>query len=417
MKETNVILLLWKLIRKGPWYTTTPLVLIVSLVAGLGTGCRKDSPLDFGALEDPTARGRIDTTSITTSLVEESIQDTVTVNGRGPFLELGKFGNLSSRILMKFSTLPDTITINRATLILDTNTIFTDGRNRSIFTARIHRSLSDWEERNVTSKNFGGSVEPAVLAEARIISSAADFAAGDSLFLESVRFDFNDEGLDVVRSWQDTLRSDNFGVLIDFDPESRFIKEFFSQNGPLNQPRLELDITTPSKRDTIFRLPREDAFLVEMDEPLTEGPLFVDDLFSLQSTLKFDLSAIPRESTINRAVLFLTVKDDATAIKTSGYGIRIERLATELALPAEFRIDSTFVSITDLVTRNTSILSITVTNLIQFWVTGAFENHGLLIRTRNPGRDVSRLAFHSSQTSSSLAPRLEISFTSGPTFP
>ena len=417
MKEFDPIFMFWKRITKGQWQRVASLAPIVLVAALLFAGCRKDSPLDFGALEDPAARGRVDTTAITTSLVEQSIQDTITANGRGPFLELGRFGNLSSRILMKFATLPDTITINSATLILDTNTIFTDGRNRSMFTASVHRSLSDWDERSVTADNFGGSVDPAVLAEAQIISSAADFAAGDSLFLESIRFDFNAEGLDIVRTWQDSLRSDNFGVLIDFDLNSLFIKEFFSQNGPLNQPRLQLDVTTPAKRDTIFRVPREDAFLVEMDEPLPDGPLFVDDQFSLQSILKFDLSAIPRESTINRALLILTVKNDATAIKASGYGFRVERLATEVELPADFEIDSNFAPITDLVDRNTSIFSINVTNLIQFWVTGAFENHGLLLRTSNPGRDVSRLALHSSQTSSSLAPRLEIDFTSGPTLP
>ncbi len=396
-----------RLIFQGLFYRLAILILLLA-----GSACREDSPLDFTVLDDPAERGRVDSTGIGSLLLEESFRDTITANGRGPFLEIGKFRNLSSRILLKFDTLPDTFRINGVTLFLDTNTLFTEGSSKSLFNATVHRVTADWQESSVTGENFGNAYDPAILAEARILSTAANFTSGDSVGIEAVRFDFNATGRSVVSSWQDSTRGDNFGILVDFDAQSRFVKEFFSEDGLFSQPRLELDVTG-TVRDTILRVADADAFLLTMDEPFPAGPLLIEDIFSSQAVIKFDLSSIPRQATINRALLQLEIMTEESFLKESGYSIRLERLASPFVPPSTFEIDSTFISLTSFLDRSTRTVSVPVTGLVQFWTAGTVENHGILLRTLNPGRDLSRVAFHSSTTSPTRAPRLQIDFSIG----
>ena len=237
------------------------------------------------------------------------------------------------------------------------------------------------------------------------------------MFIESIRFGFDEDGIQLVRNWTDTTRADNFGIIIKHSANSDFIKEFFSVNGIFNQPRLELEILTSSGIDTIVSVADEDVSIVTEDGSLQQGPLYVDDFLGLQTVLDFDLSAIPRESSINDATLELIIDRDASRIKSTGYAFQITRLAEEFSGPSTLSLDSDFIPINQVVSNSITTLSIPVGGLVQFWVTEDVQNNGILLRAVNPGRDASKLVLRSNRLAPDSGPRLVIHFSSAPTAP
>ncbi|NIR51026.1 DNRLRE domain-containing protein, partial [candidate division KSB1 bacterium] len=174
----------------------------------------------------------------------------------------------------------------------------------------------------------------------------------------------------------------------------------------------------------------EDAYLPRKLAEPPHGPLYVDNVFSRQIVLKFDLSSIPRESTINQATLTLNVLGDLSIIKdngvsqlTNGITIQLNRLAKPFESPNDLKVDSLAASVSETITQSTT--SIVIPNesfrdvfrrLIQAWVSERAENHGFVIRTLTPGFDISRVAFRSSDQSE-FAPKLELDFTTAPSNP
>ena len=192
-------------------------------------GCREDNALQgFDLLTAPNGQRAVDTTTVRV-LVEATFQDTLTATGSSIFLDLGQIDNVQSRALLRFKAVPDSIDISKVTLILDTNTIIAQGQTKSRFLASVHRVTSDWEESTVTSEDFGDAFELAALGEAEIVSTGAVVTGFDTLSTESIRFEFNQDGVDLVSDWADTTLPDNFGILIDFE-DAAFVKEFIAGN-------------------------------------------------------------------------------------------------------------------------------------------------------------------------------------------
>ncbi|MFQ5648340.1 MAG: DNRLRE domain-containing protein [bacterium] len=376
-------------------------------------GCEQDDPIDgFDLLSNPADRGVVDSTTITTLLGEETMQDTLVATGSGLFLELGQFDDLETRILLRFNSVPDSVVIQGAKLVLNTNTFYADGSEKFSFQATVHRVTAPWDEKSVTYEEFGNAFDPTPIAEAEIFTTALGVGTVDSLF-ESIRFEFGEEGKNLVRDW--AAGSDTLGILIDFE-SSGFIKEFFSQDGNITQPRLELAVSDSGAGGdtTIVSVADADAYIVNRLIPLPEGPLYVDNIFGHQSFVKFDLSMIPRESTINLARLKLDVIQSNTNVKNSGFAFLVNTLEEPFTPESEVKIATDGFLTSAVANPQTTTLEITITNLVQFWVTEDVENHGILLRTTSPGSDITRLAFHSSQTDPDLAPRLEVRFSSAP---
>lgn len=389
------------------------LPLALCLLLAITSGCREDNALQgFDLLTDPSGQRTVDTTIVRILNVEATFKDTLTATGSSIFLELGQFDNVQSQVLLRFKSVPDSIAISKVTLILDTNTIIAQGLTKSRFLASVHPVTSDWEESSVTSENFGNAFDPAILGEAEIVSSGAVVTGFDTLSTESIRFEFNQDGVELVSDWADTTLLNNFGILIDFQ-DALFVKEFIAENRAFNQPRLEIiGLKSNGEQDTVHTVVDEDVFLAREVSSLPGGPLYIDNVFSWQTVLQFDLSEIPRESTINEAILEIDVDKILTQVKNSGFSVRIDPLATPYVPPTSFKIDSTFFPFTVIVVPTTSTLTTVLTRLVQFWVTGDMENNGIILRTVSPGRDVTRVALQSGQSNPGRGPRLKLKFSS-----
>ncbi len=368
-------------------------------------GCRSDSSIDgFNLLSNPNDVGVVDSAIVVTSL-QATFDDTVASTGSSQFLEIGQSGNIRAYSLLKFDAISDTATILSAKLILNTNTLFSEGSNKSIFTATVHQIVEDWQETTVNYEIRPDFIQSA-LSNTTIVSTAAAASESDSLFTETITFAFDNSGIALLETWQDTLNS-NFGVYINHQ-NSNFIKEFFSDNSSINQPRLELEIENSKGKDTVLVVASEGAFIVEPLVPLRDGPLFIDNLFTNATVLKFDLSSISKETVVNNAVFKINFIDDLSVIKASGFTFRIDLLAEEFTGQKNVEIDSTFSPIIDIINpaENPSIVSIN--RILQFWLTEDFENYGILIRAFSPGSDISKVALHSNSTEPTFAPRIEV---------
>jgi hypothetical protein len=384
--------------------------LIISLY-----GCSDDRPIQGFDLADPAERGEVINLTLSSIELEETFRDTTAATGASAILSLGLFDNREARILLKYENIPDTLLIVGASIVLFTRNVI--GESMQPFTATIHQVTNDWEEFSVTDETFQNSFDANVLGTASIFPTVGDTSAVDSLAaVEAVRIDFDNPQL--VIDWVDsTSMVDNYGVLINFS-NSNFIKDFFSINNDANQPRLELYfLRNGSERDTTFTVASADAFLVRSLTEPSVGPLYVDNVFSRQSIVKFDLSSIPRESTINKAILQLNVKRENSILTNDGVAIQIIRLAEPFIAPNVFKTDSLFNPIVALVKESETFVSIPIRTMLQAWTSLAVENHGFLIKTGTPGRDVSRVSFFSSAVDPSLAPKITIDYTVAPEVP
>jgi hypothetical protein len=92
------------------------------------------------------------------------------------------------------------------------------------------------------------------------------------------------------------------------------------------------------------------------------------------------------------------------------------QLRNEVNRASDIVIDSqTSILLSPNIDSGNTELRINIASLLQSWVNGFVENHGILLRTNQPGSDVSRLAIHSGKTDPTKAPRLELDLTVAPT--
>lgn len=388
-------------------------------------GCAEDKSIQgFNEEEgfDPNDKGEIRSSVITQLELEEAIRDTAIATGQGPLLLLGDFGGIHSTILLKFASVPDSVNITNAGVALRTRALIGDDRNKSSFVATLHAVRENWEEGTVSVENFQNTFDATSLASAEILTNES---GTDSASIETVRFQLNSEGVDLVKTWADST-NENFGFLVKFDAgQSFFVKEFFSKNEPPNVsqpgPTLELEILKDSELDTIPLLASEDAYLVETVQEPPSGPLYVDNVLNRHTILKFDLSEIPRESTINQANLILDLIGENSIITQDGFLFQIVRLDSPFVSPETFELATPVITLTQevipLISKSSTTITIPIRSFIQAWVNETRDNNGILIRSSTPGFDISRIALSSSTIDPATSARLEIDYTTSPAIP
>lgn len=389
-------------------------ILLITLFA-----CGDDTPIQGFDLTDPRTRGVVDSVIINDIAFEHTFVDTLVPTGvLGSGLLLGSINNFESRVLLRFDGIPDTLEITKAAIVLRTLSVIGD-QVRTSFTASAHQVLEDWNERTVTDANFNHNVDPTPIATAEILARVER----DTV---PVRFPLNEQGIQLVRDWADTNDAvPNYGVLLDFS-NSTFIKTFFTL-ATANGPKLELEVMRGANLDTVTFTASADTYLPRQLIAPPPGRLYVDHVFGSHSILKFDLSSIPRESTVNRVVMELTVDPANTFVAESQFKMEITRLLKPFSEPDSLSLDF---DLRFVATFNATSSTIKVPNefstdqdigrfrrIIQDWITGQVENHGLFIRTQTPGLSISRVAIVSASVNPSAAPVVKVDFSTAPTIP
>lgn len=374
--------------------------------------CNNDKTIPLGAgLLDPAQLGQ---RRVTTTVVGLDSTANKVVNTFGTAnLWLGRFDNLESRFLMRFAklSLPDTVTLVAATLKL--HGVLVQG-NGADFDATIHEVKATWDSAKVTwgSGNFPVDFNSAPMNTQRISA-----VKGDSTIF---RLDPT-----VVSSWQ-KVEERQRGVVVQA-PNATFMKSFGSHFSASKQPVLEL-VTLKrgsTKNDTTRSIPTVSIFLFQRLVPLRQGPLYVGLGEQHVSTLFFDVSTIPSNVTISRALLTFDVDTLNSVFYSNPLDLQLSYIGPFEVPSYNFNPlrfepfgsyqDTLRAAELDTVGAASKQVTFAITSAVQQWVLDAKNNHGvILFPVSFLARDVARAAFYSRETAPSRAPRLQIEYTSPP---
>jgi hypothetical protein len=396
--------------RKPAWL----LCCVASFCMLFTLACNDDKtiPLSSG-LADPAQLGqRLQATK--TAALDSTASKIVNTFGTTN-LWLGKFDNMESRVLMRFAklSLPDTVTVVAGTLKLHGNLVQGKGAD---FDATFHQVIATtaWDSGKVTWENGNFPVEfnPAPMNTQRVSAVKSD----------SIVFQLDPA---VVSSWR-TVEGRQQGLVIQA-PGAMFMKAFGSHFSTPKPPVLEL-ITLKrgsTKNDTTRLSPSVSIYLFQRQAALRQGPLYIGLGEQHQSTLFFDVSAIPKNATISRALITLEVD-------TLNSAFYPDRLDLQLAYVGPVQIENynfnplrfePFGSYQDtlrtaeLDTVGTASKQVTfaATSAVQQWVSEAKNNFGvILLPVSFSARDLARAAFYSRETDAARAPKLQIEYTLPP---
>lgn len=394
-----------KLKRKiaGPLFDVAGFCLLFTLA------CNNDKtiPLSSG-LADPTQLGQRRQTAVTIN-IDSTANKKANTFGTSD-LWLGKFDNIESRMLMRFAPIDTGVTVIAGTLKLHTNLLKGNGVS---FNATIHEVTNSWDSTKFTSQD--DIVQKDLFKNAPMDIQRVNPEKTDSLVFK----------LDpaVVSSWR-TKAGREKGVLIQTSGAT-FIKSFNSNLSAQKPPVFEL-ITLKrgnTKNDTTRLTASAAVFIFQRTGELRQGPIYVGLGEQHQSVLFFDVTAIPPNTTISRALLTLEV-DTLNSIFYSN------RLDLQLAYPIDpdstkdYKFDPLrFGSLSaalrtaalDTVNISTKMITFTVTNPVQLWVSDSKKNFGVnLFPISFTGRDLTRAAFYSRETDAARAPKLQIEYTVPP---
>jgi hypothetical protein len=144
-------------------------------------------------------------------------------------------------------------------------------------------------------------------------------------------------------------------------------------------------------------LPSDDTY-INSNQPLnnygTDNTFDVrpDNGADRRGLLKFDLSSIPANSIVTSATLYLYSQDSKTGQTTYIYRVTSnwsESTATWLTwslLGGDF--DSGTSHFTFIPAQNNCMLTMDITNLVQAWVNGTYNNYGLMLYSTGPNHNI-----------------------------
>ncbi len=374
---------------------------------------------------DPDRRGRRENRTLA-SAFETTFRDSINTTGTRPFVSLGRFRGLEARVLLRFAPVPVGLEVIDAAILLRTNAVIGDKTQKTSFLATVHEITASWDDSTVTDENFQDAFDPMAIAavEVRSVDRGADTSN-----VETVRIALDSLAVALVKDSTSLFRQN--GVLLQA-PNATFIKEFFSSNNDANIPQLQITVRsdTTDEDQSLFLDVVEDAFIVRELEPLPEGLLYLDNLFTNQVVLKFDFSDIPREAQINRADLRINLVDELSIIKSgglrlenNGFALEMRRLLKEFDPNEAPELDNQLTVLGLVSTPENPVLlpgsqfAAVFRRYVQEWVNETTENHGMLVRAITPGFDVSRLVIRPTAQANKQGPALEIEFSVAPNFP
>ena len=352
---------------------------LLALLLALGCTEKKGSPVGVGLIDpDRWGEGPIDT-------VLYAVQDTsfeeVTNEGAASDLYVGRSGQTAMRSLLIFDGLPEADSIIRATVRLKRSPSY----SVSSFDIVAYPVTTEWDELEVTwedaARDSAGNSIP------------WGQPGGDHDVVEAGRFTFSDaEGdtlyemdldSDLVKGWIDGSSANLGIILISSDEGSETalasLASRQSESGA-GEPTLDLEYVTTDDPDTIQTaevLVNRDVFIYDYQGTDVPANLLLGDVPAFRSLLRFDLSGFDSTWTVIRAEMDLHVRDST-------------RLHDDLTVDASAVNDSTWsgpdtdfdtaILASATVSPGDSTISLNLTLRVQLWVTGDYDNNGLVVR-------------------------------------
>jgi len=330
-----------------------------------------------------------DIRNITTHVMQtESIPISVST-GYSPFLQLGAAEKYRAKILISFASIPDTFTVLES--VLELKPIFIYGEGIQPFTVSVYDVISSWSEESVDA-----------------ISVDLEPVSTRDIYPDTAGFDTFSLPKELVQRWSDSPET-NHGLLLDFEVAT-FMKEYESSDLGTNRTFLRVRIRTPGNiEETYNMIPDNDIAILENSVEKIPSTVFIDKMAGYRIAMKFDVSSIPAEATINRAKLYLFMQTEESYNKRDM--LDILRIFSIESWPWDSKNLSYNTSFSKSAYLETNEFDIIITPFVQQWVSNIIPNYGLVVLSTTEGENISRYAFYSSDIDSTRTPRLEIDYS------
>ena len=371
--------------------------MLIYLLAAMVFSCgKKDNILDSDKY--PYKDNNIDL-QYTTKKVLRSKNVTVAVDiQKSEKLELGKYKRVESNILLHFPDLPDSIEVTSAYIKLMPGYVY--GAGTPSFDAYVYEPVEKW------AYNLREDIDYFPIEYGSFTVSGNVDPYADSVFVD----------VTLVNRWLKSPSNpdvQNNGILIKFDDNASFMKEYYSVNalykGVDYIPKLYFKFERKGVvRDSIFGADSS-LFLIKTEEPDTTTEVLINNFTGYRSILFFDISEIPTSAIVNKATLYFDTDADKSNVKDFN-----ELLSVSILTSSDW--DSTeFNSNTKRTGKFTeSTLEINVRDFIANWVYGNYVNNGFILYSQTEGLDARYFSLKKTQQDSLYSPRLEVFYSVPP---
>lgn len=219
----------------------------------------------------------------------------------------------------------------------------------------------------------------------------------------------------VITDWlkvrKDTNLARNYGLLIKPTQGTNRVFGFDAvlQDGNSKNIAIQFEIQriAGGKKDTFTVAPFWDVHSSIGKNPSSANHFFVQGSLVNRSIISFDLSKLPRNIILNKAILDLTVDPTFTYDGTPASDtLAVQILADSTS--KKLTIDSLYFAY---LKRTKDVYSGDIAWMVQRWINGE-PNHGIKIALPDEEYSVARIAFYNSkQTNKALRPRLTLIYT------
>jgi hypothetical protein len=377
-----------------------PIFIVTSIILIILIHCGKNSQSPIGkAFIEP--RGAEKDTIFYTSLLDTFYHADVAA-GISSYLYLGETDHTKAKTLIWFSNFPDSGTVDSAFVTLTPYEII--GALSGTFSAFVYLVENNWDEYEITWELFDHD-----LTGNEITTFDLD-ASEINTNLDSMTIQF-DIPVEHIQSWMNTTTADNnYGILITYQL-SNFIVGFYGR-GLSNGPKLDLHVTQDTTQHEEI-VPLKDAFIATSLQTENPDRLYIQNGSALRTFLDFDVTLIPEDATVNRALLFLhsdtllSIPDNSESFYILAYPVKNMTTwpITTIVYDTANYVSGT--AIGDSATFN-------ITSIVQDWTSGVKENFGLMLKGNNEYFNLHQRAFFSTTVDSVLQPCLKIYYTEPP---
>lgn len=267
------------------------------------------------------------------------------------------------------------------------------------FDFNLYKIKQSWSSSTINNKNYTSLP----------VDKTQDFSYNKVITDTLITFNIKNT---LANSWllnkADTTKGENFGVMFSPTENSDKIIGIPGLNYYYNYKNFEIYIEVEKIGkyiDTVMAYATEDLHVVDVNSPTSNNNnLFLIAGDPYRSKIHFDLSMLPKNVVINKAVLTLTVDENESYIGTPAsdtvFAIILNDSTTNTI--------NKYYNIGYLLKNNNTYIG-NVTSIVQLWVDG-ISNQGLRLNLSNETSTVNKIAIKS-EKSVGFKPKLKIYYT------
>lgn len=322
-------------------------------------------------------------------------------------LFVGEYEGYEAVSLINFTGIPEGVEIVEARLTIYGISISTSGDSTDVITLYIHPVISEWDS-SLTGEGMAGLQIGGSLSERSVIYDAAT---------DTINFTIP---VNLIQSWVDDPDSAARGLAVTALSPAPFLLHFYSSNvtGSLaqRQPRMSITHVPTGGGDSSTKTltPDADISLITYSEFPPAGELWVGRGAPFRTLLTFDVSHIPPESMINRAVLNLHMLPDQTLGAPVSVAAALPLLDEPWLLPTGAVVEEGTVSFAHSVALSDSSASLLITSAVAAHIGRDIPQLRLLVLASGERTGVGLVRFLDSTSGDENRPNLEITYSLPP---